>query len=228
MRDLFLATTLNPLELVEKSLMNFFEKVGSFIPALISALFILIVGWIIARMLKWGVQKLLNAINFDGILDKTGINPFLVKGGIKKTGSQLISALFYWVVMLTIWLVFFNTLGLEVVSSLLTDVVKFIPNIIVACLLLVVGMYLAEFVSGIVVATLKGGSYENPEFLGRMAYGAVTFFTVAIALNQLGIGQGIINSAVNIILGAFGIGLALAFGLGGKDWASDMIDKYLR
>ena len=228
MEKVFLFTSISPLELVENSLTNFFEKIAGFAPALIGALFVLIIGWIIAKLLKWAVQKVLKTIGFDGITDKIGINSFLVKGGIKKTSSQLISSLFYWVIMLSVWLMFFDTLGLEVVSNLLTEVVKFIPNILIACLLLVVGMYLAEFVSGIVVGTLKGGDYENPEFLGKIAYGAVTFFTIAMALSQLGIGQDLINSAVNIILGALGVGLALAFGLGGKDWASDMIDKYLR
>ncbi len=217
-----------PLNIIETSLSNFFTTVGEFGPRLISALIILIIGWIVAKLIKWAVMKVLNTIGFDGITEKVGINSFLMKGGIKQTSSGLIATLFYWIIMLSIWLAFFNTLGLEVVSNLLNDVIQFIPNIIVACLLLVVGMYLAEFVSGIVVGTLKAGDYENTDLMGRIAYGAVTFFTVAIALNQLGIGQGIIQSVVNILLGGLGLGLALAFGLGGREWAADMINKHLR
>jgi len=146
-----------------------------------------------------------------------------------KTGaSGIIAKLGYWIVMLTVLILFFNTLGLESVSGLLQDVIKFIPNIIVACILLIVGMYLAEFVSGLVVAALKGGDFDNPNFVGRIAYGAVMFFTVAIVMNQLGIAEDLVNNVVGIILGGLGLATAIAFGLGGRDWAGRVINKYTK
>lgn len=216
------------VDAIKNSLTGTFNTVAEFIPTLISALLILIVGWIIAKLVKWAIAKVLKAVSFDNLADKVGVNSFLKKGGMKQSASGLISTLVYWIIMFTVLVTFFNSLGLDVVSNLLNKVILFIPNIIVACVLLIVGMYLAEFVSGIVVGTLKGGSYENPETIGRIAYGAVTFFTIALALNQLGIGQGIINNVVSIVLGALGIALAISFGLGGKDWAAGMVNKHLK
>ncbi len=213
---------------IQKSLQNTFGKIGDFLPTLISALIILIIGWIIAKIIKWALLKLLRAVKIDNVADRVGINGYLAKGGIRKKSSGLIATLGYWTVMFTVLTMFFNTLGLDVVSNLLTEVISYIPNIIIACLLLIVGMYLAEFVSGLVVGALKGGDFENPEFVGRIAYGAVMFFTIALVLDQLGIGQNIVNTVVTVIMSGAGLAFAIAFGLGGKDWAAGIMNKYLK
>lgn len=214
-------------ELVQSSLTNFFAKVGEYAPTLVGALILLILGYIIAKIVKWGILKLLKAVNFNGLTENVGINDFLRKGNIKKTSSGLVASLFYWIIMFTVLVTFFNNLGLEVVSDLLNKVILFIPNIIVACILLVVGMYLANFVRTIVEAALKNGNVANAEFYGKIARGGVLFFTFAIVLTQLNIGEDIVNTIVQIVLGAFGIALAIAFGFGGRDWAAGVVNKYL-
>jgi len=210
---------------IKSSLVGTFNSIAEFLPTLISALVLLLIGWIIAKIVKGILSRVLNAVNFDSVADKVGVNGFLAKGGMKHRASSLIATLGYWIVMFTTLVTFFNTLGLEVVSDLLTDVIKYIPNIIVGCLLLVVGMYLAEFVSGLVVGALQGGGYNNPELIGRISYGAVMFFAVAIVLEQLGIGGNIINTVVTVIMSGAGLALALAFGLGGREWAGNLINK---
>ncbi len=210
---------------IKNSLVGTFNSIGDFLPTLISALVLLLIGWIIAKIIKGILSRVLKAVNFDSVADRVGVNGFLAKGGMKHRASSLVATLGYWIVMFTTLVTFFNTLGLDVVSDLLTDVIKYIPNIIVGCLLLVVGMYLAEFVSGLVVGALKGGGYENAEFVGRLAYGAVMFFAVAIVLEQLGIGGNIINTVVTVIMSGAGLALALAFGLGGREWAGNLINK---
>lgn len=216
------------LEIIQASLRNFFSSFAAALPRFISALIILIIGWIIAKILKWAILKLLKMINFEGITHRIGINEFLMKGGIKITGSELLARLFYWIIMLGIWTAFFNTLGLDVVSGLLTRILLYIPNVIVAAILIVVGMYLAEFVSGLVVVTLRSGEVENADFFGRLTNGIVLFFVIALVLHQLGIANDLIETVVGIILGAAGLALALAFGLGGRDWAAGVIDRHLK
>ena len=219
---------MNAWDIIKDSLGEFFNTFAAALPRLVSGIILLIIGWIIAKIIKWGVLKLLRLIQFDNITERIGINTFLAKGGIKSSGTTLIANLFYWIIMLSIWMAFFNALGLEVVSDLLNRVILFIPNIIVACLLIVVGMYLAEFVSGIVVATLKSGGFEGAEVVGRFANILVMFFVVAIVLHQLGIGQEIIETIVAIVLGSLGLALALAFGLGGKKWAASLLNRYFK
>ncbi len=217
------------LETIKASLTGTFDSIATFIPVLIGALIILLIGWIIAKIIKGVLSRVLKAVKFDDLADKVGINGFLAKGGMKHRASSLVATLFYWIVMFTTLVMFFNALGLEVVSDLLSDVIKYIPNIIVGCILLVVGMYLAEFVSGLVVGALKGGgSGHNAEFIGRLSYGAVMFFAITIVLEQLGIGGNIINTVVTVVMSGAGLALALAFGLGGREWASGIIQKYLK
>ena len=215
------------LKIVEQSLSNFFDSAASFLPTLIGALVILIIGWIIAKIIKWTVLKLLKTVGFDNLTNRIGINTYLSKGGIQKSSSELIAALVYWIIMLSILTAFFNTLGLEVVSNLLSSVILFLPKVIVACVLLVVGMYLAEFVSGLVVGALKSGDVANAELFGNIANGVIMFFVFSFVLHELGIGKEIIETVVGIVLGALGLALSLSFGLGGREWAANTIHKYL-
>jgi len=219
---------MNALDIIQDSLGEFFNSFAAALPRLVSGVILLVIGWIIAKIIKWGVLKLLRLIKFDNITERVGINSFLSKGGLKSTGSSLLANLFYWIIMLSIWMAFFNALGLEVVSDLLNRVILFIPNIIVACVLIVVGMYLAEFVSGLVVAGLKSVEFEGAEAVGRAANILVMFFVVAIVLHQLGIGKEIIETIVTIVLGAMGLALAISFGLGGKKFASEVLDRYVK
>jgi hypothetical protein len=215
------------IETLKNSLSGTFDTIASFIPNLIGALILLFIGWLIARAIKWALYKILKTIKFDNLADSAGVNGFLSKGGLKSDASTIISKLGYWTVMFLVLVTFFNALGLEVVSNLLQDVIYYIPNVIVACILLIVGMYLAKFVRGLVIGMLNTGEFKNSEFVGRLVYGAVMFFTIAIVFNQLGIAEQLVNNVVSIVLGGLGIALAIAFGLGGKKWAAGVIDRNL-
>ena len=206
------------------SLSGTFNTFASFIPKLFGALIILLIGWLIARAIRFALSKVLKAVKFDDLTEKVGINGHLANAGLKARGSDLIAKLGYWIVMFTVLVMFFNSLGLEVVSNLLNDVIKFIPNIIVGCILLVVGMYLAQFVQGLAEGALKAGGFSNPGLVGKIAYGAIMFLTVTLVLNQLHIGDGILDKIIGIVLGALGLGLSIAFGLGGQDWARKTIN----
>lgn len=213
------------LDAIKASLTNTFNTVGEFLPKLFSALIILLVGYIIAKIIKWAAYKLLKTVKFDSLADKVGVNSFLAKGGLKTRASGLMAKLVYWIIMFTTLTLFFDALGLEMVTDLLKTVIAYIPNILISCVLLIVGMYLAEFVSGIAVAALKGGDFTNPELVGRIIYFAVMFFVVAIVLDQLGIGQNIIQTIVTAITGGAGLAFAIAFGWGGKDKAKQIIES---
>lgn len=217
---------MDAIAIVQQALINFFNTAAAFMPKLIGALIILIIGWILAKIVKWAAARILKAVRFDALTDRLGINSFLKKGGMTQSSAGVLSSLVYWVIMLAVLNVFFNSLGLEVVSNLLNDVILYIPNILVGCLLLVVGMYLAEFVSGLVVGALRGAGFENAELMGNITNYAIMFFVVSIVLTQLGIAEDIIETIVGIVLGALGLALSLAFGLGGREWAAKVLDKY--
>lgn len=219
---------INIIEAIQASLTQAFGNIGSFASKLLGALLILLIGWIIAKIIKWAAYKLLKIVKFDTLADKVGVNSYLQKGGIKRTSSGLIATLVYWIVMFTTLTLFFDAMDLTVVTDLLKSVINYIPNVLVACILLIIGMYLAEFVSGLAVAALRTGDFESPELIGRIAYAAVMFFVIAIVLDQLGIGSNIVNTVVTVVTSGIGLALAIAFGLGGKDWAADVINRNFR
>lgn len=209
---------------IKESLGSTFDGFAAFIPKLFGALVILLIGWLIARAIKFALSKVLKAVNFDALTEKVGINGYMAKAGMKARGSDLIAKLGYWIVMLTVLIMFFNSLGLEAVSGLLNDAVQFIPNIIVACILLVVGMYIAQFAQGLAVGALKAGGFDKADLVGKIAYGSIMFLIVTMVLNQLHIGDGIIDKVISIVLGALGLGLSIAFGLGAQDWVKKTIN----
>ena len=104
------------------------DTIGNFLPSLIGALIILFIGWIIAKVIKGILTKVLKVIKFDDIADKVGINGMLAKGGLKAKSSTLVATLFYWIIMFTTLVMFFDKLGLQVVSELLSDVIKYLDS----------------------------------------------------------------------------------------------------
>ena len=201
------------------------ESIGVFVPKLLGALFIWIIGGFIAKAIRWEAEKILKTVKFNDVADKIGLSEKLKAGGVKSSASGLLTKMVYWMIMFIVYMLAFNALGLEVVSDLLTSVVQFIPKIIIACILLIVGMFLADFVKDMVKATLKSGSFDNPNLVANIAYYAVMFVAVSMAINTVGIGGDIINTIVTAVFGALSLGLAIAFGLGGRDAAARTINK---
>jgi len=202
------------MDSIQNAFSNMVGTIGDKLPGFISAIIMLLIFWIVARMIRWALTKVLRAVKFDNIADQVGINGYIAKAGLKSRASDWIAKLGYWIVMFT---------GLLVI--------QFIPNIIIACLLLIVGMYLAKFVQGLVVAALKTGGFTRPDLVGNIAYGAIMFLAVALVLNQLQIGNGIIDKVVTSVVGGLGLGAALAFGLsfglGNSDRARDAVDSLM-
>ena len=118
------------------------QQMAAFLPSLIGALFILIIGWIIAKIFRSVIVKLLKLIRFNVVTEKAKVDKFLADGGIKRSTIEIIGSLFYWLIMLIVILTAFNSLGLSAASALFNQVFLFIPNIIVAILVLILGLFL--------------------------------------------------------------------------------------
>jgi hypothetical protein len=205
---------------------TFMQQIAGFLPSLIGALLILIIGWIIAKIFRTIVIKLLKLIRFNVVTEKAKVDQFLADGGVKKSTIEIIGSLFYWLIMLIVLLTAFNSLGLSAASTLFNQVFLFIPNIIVAVLVLILGLFLANFISQALVTYLKNIEIENAETIGRLTNYAIIVFVVSISLTQLSIGEELISNAFLIVFGALCLAMALAFGIGGKEWAAGIINKY--
>ena len=207
---------------------TFFQQLASFLPSLIGALLILIVGWIVAKIFRSVSVKLLKLIKFNVVTEKAKVDQFLADGGVKKSAIEIIGSLFYWLIMLIVLLTAFNSLGLSAASDLFNQVFLFIPNIIVAVLVLILGLFVANLISQAVVTYLKNIEIDNAEVMGRLTNYAIIVFVVSLSLTQLNIGKELISNFLLIVFGALCLALALAFGIGGKEWAAGVINKYFK
>ncbi len=200
-------------------------KILAYLPILLGALIILIVGWIVAKLIRRGIDLLLKAVRFDVMANKTGITEVLRKGDLNITASQVVSGLVYWLIIIMVLVMTVDALGLPKASDILASVFAYVPKVIVALLVLVVAMFLAGFVSGIVRTACGNANLPNPEMIAGISRWAIIIFAATIAMEQLGIAPLLVGTAFNIILGGVVLALALAFGLGGKDAAAKYLEE---
>lgn len=201
--------------------------IGEFLPRVLLALAILIVGWLLAKALRFAVVKTLRAINFSVVTEKAGIDKFLQQGGGQIGTTEVLGLLAYWLVVLAALMIAFNSVGLSYVTDLLGRVVLFVPKVMVAVLIVAFGAYFARFVGSAVTTYGRNVGVGEAKALGRIAHYAIMIFVVLIALDQLGLGD-IIRQTFLIIVAAIALGLALAFGLGGQKRAAELIERWTR
>lgn len=202
-------------------------QVGNFLISVLLVLVILLIGWLIAKLIKAIVTKVLRTIKLDELSDRIELDKVLEKGGVTYSLSELIGVIFYWVGILVTFVVAINAVGLTVAADLLNRIVLYVPNIIAAIFILVLGMFVATLLSNIVKTAANNAGLSQAKLLGRLVEVAVIIFAIAITLEQLGIGAKIIELTVSIILASLGLGLALAFGLGCRDMAEKYVSELI-
>lgn len=216
------------LDIFVASLTEFWTDFVVFMPQLLAALVILLLGWVLAKLLRAGMLRLLRILQFHRLAEKSGLEAFLEQGNVNITLSRLISDIVYWLVLLIVIVSVSHSLGLEVVARLFTRVINYVPNILAAILVLVFGALIARFVNRLLFAYLNRLGVGNALTLSTIAEYAVQVFVIFVALEQLQIGTALLISAFQIGFGAVALGLAIAFGLGGKERASEIIARMSR
>ena len=200
-------------------------KILAYLPVLLGALIILIVGWIIAKAIRRLIDMVLKAIRFDALADKAGITAILKKGDLKITAREVISGLVYWLVIIMVLVMVVNALGLPKASDVLTTLFAYVPNVIAALFVMIVALFLASFLSGIVRTAAGNANLPKPEIFAGVSRWAIIIFAATIALEELGIAPLLVTTTFNIILGGVCLALALAFGIGGKDAAARYLEE---
>jgi hypothetical protein len=204
----------------------FFVHVVDVLPRLIFAIVVAIAGWLIAKAVRFAISKGLRAMNFHVLTERAGVDAFLRDGGVRVDTTDIIALLFYWLVILAALVIAFNSLDLAYITDLLTRIVLFVPRVLVAVLVLAFGAYFARFVDNAITAYCRNVHIQDAELLGRLARYAIVTFVVLIALDQLNIGGDIVRQTFLIVLAGIVFALALAFGLGGKDWAAELLERW--
>ena len=211
--------------LIAEPIRQMLTRIMAYLPVLLGALIILIVGWIVAKAIRRLVDWLLKVVRFDVMADKAGISEVIRKGDLKISAGEVVSKLVYWLIMIMVLVMTVDALGLPKTSDVLASLFAYIPRVIAALLVLVVAMFLASFVSGIVSTAAGNAKMPKPELIAGISRWAIIIFAATIALVELGIAPLLVTTTFNIILGGIVLALALAFGLGGKDAAARYLEE---
>lgn len=203
------------------------DGIGRFLVNVLLVVIILIIGWVLSKVIKALVTKLLRAVKIDELSDRIELDSMLAKGGIQYSLSELIGVVVYWLTILITFVVAINAVGLTIAADLLNRIVFYIPNVIAAIFILIAGMFLGSLLKNIVKAAASNSGIAQANLLGKIVEIVIMVFAVAIALEQLSIAPTIIQMTISIILGSFGLGFALAFGLGCKDIVAKSVSEFL-
>lgn len=214
------------IDLTLDSLRALLYQIGAFLPRLGMALVVLVVGWLLAKGLRFSVVKFLRAINFHVLTERAGVDGFLQQGGTRKDTTDLFGMIVYVLVVLASLIVASNSLGLVQVTDLLVKVLLFVPRLLVALLVVVFGSYFARFAGNSVNSYCRAADIADGEVLGRLMQYGVMVFVVLLAIDHLDIGGGLIQQTFLILLGGVVVALALSFGLGGRDRAAALLERW--
>lgn len=202
------------------------QQIGAFMPRLLLALGVLLVGWLIAKAFRFSVVKAMRALNFHVLTERAGVDNFLQQGGTDKDTVDVFGMIGYALVILASLIVAFNSLGLTQVTDLLGRVMLFVPRLLVALLVVIFGSYFARFAGNAVKSYCRGAEISDADLLGRLMQYGVMVFVILLAVDHLDIGGGLIQKTFLILLGGVVIALALSFGLGGRDRAAALLDRW--
>jgi hypothetical protein len=205
---------------------EFLHQIAALLPRLALALAVVVAGWLFAKAVRFAVEKALRAVNFNVLTERAGTDHFLQQGGLQGDTTTLFGLFAYWLVILAALIIAFNGLGLTYITDLLQRVVLFAPKVLVAMLIVIFGSYFARFVGGAVTTYCNEDRIPDADLLGKIAQYLIMTFVIMIALSQVEVGGDIVQRTFLVILAGIVLALALAFGLGGREWAASLLERW--
>lgn len=196
------------------------------VPRLIGFTMILIAGWIVAALIEKAVVTVLRAMHFNGFAERAGMAGFLQKSNVDSDAAGTIGVIARWFVRLIALVVAFDALGLVAVSDILRQLLMWLPNLVVALVVLGVGGLAANASGKLVQGAAAKGGLARPALLASVARYAVWTCAVMVAINQLGIATTLINILLMAVAGAVALALGLSFGLGGRETAATIVRQW--
>lgn len=199
------------------------------IPKIVGFLIILGIGWMLAAVAAGAAAAILRRVRFNDMAHRSGLADVVESTGVDTDAIGFVALSTKWFIRLIALVVAFDALGLPAVSDTLRQLLLWLPNVIVALVILVIGGLAANAIRGIVRASSASAELGNPGVLASLAYGAVWAFATLIAIYQVGIASELVATLFTALVAALALAVGLAFGLGGRDTAGELIhDLYLR
>jgi hypothetical protein len=212
-------------ESIRASLAGAVNTVVAALPRLIGFALVLVVGWLVSSLLARGVTALLHAIRFNDLARRSGFADFVQKMGLRQDASSVLAGVVKWFVRLIALVVAFDLLGLPAVSVVLQQLLLWLPNLVVALVVLVVGGLAARALGQLVRGSAAEAGLGDPDVLAAVTRVTVWAFVLIAAASQLGIATTVIDTLLVGVVGAVSLAAGLAFGLGGRDKAAQILDR---
>jgi small-conductance mechanosensitive channel len=212
-------------DVVIASLQNLWNIFVSFIPELVVAFLVIVIGWAIAAALGRVVAQIIHALRIDQLLEKLGFRGPVERAGLRLDSGHFLGQLVKWFLILVFVLAAANILGLSEVAGFLQEVIFYIPNVVVAALILLVAAGFASFLQRLIRASVDAAGMMNAGFLGSLAKWAILILAFLAALDQLGVARAFITTLLQGFVAMLAIAGGLAFGLGGQGAAKDFVAK---
>ncbi len=200
------------------------EQLLSVLPSFGAAVAILIAGYLVAQLIERWTDSILKRLNFNKMAEAGGISEAMGRTGTRLDPIHAVGKLLFWLVMLVVILLASSALGLESIREMFGTMLSFIPTLIAAIVIVILGMIVGEFVRALVLAS--AGKVEGVPTLARAAKAAVVIIAVFMAVQQLGVADELVTAAFTLILGAIGLAVGLAFGLGNRDLAGEITRRW--
>ena len=213
------------LSLILEPLQEVYLNFKAFLPNLLAMLVILIMGILLARILRAILVRFLKAINFDSWSDRMGVTTLLRKGDLWSKPSLALGAIFFWIQIIVVLMAGMSALRISAIDQLVAQFFMYLPRAFSAVLILIVGYVLAGFLSRAVLIAAVNSGYHYAKLLAEAIRLLLTVLIMAMVLEQLQVAPSIVLAAFSIIFGGIVAALAISFGVGGIDAAKRMIER---
>jgi len=209
-----------------QSLVALGESFMSALPNILGALFLLLLGWLIAKITSYIVRRSLKAIGFDKLSKKLNLDEIIGESKIAIFPSQIVGKFVYWVIILLFFVTASDTLGWAVVSNSISDLLSYLPQLFSAIVVFVIGFYIATFVKKGLQGILNTLAVASARIISGLAFYFIVVIISLAALNQAGIDTGVLTSNVTVIVGGVVLAFAVSFGIGSRDILTNILSSF--
>jgi hypothetical protein len=210
---------------VSDSWTTIWDRFVNFLPNIIGALIILVVGWIVGVIVSMIIDRLFRIIGLQTVFEKAKIEDLLKKGNIQKDTTTLLASVAKWIVYLVAFIAAANILQLPSIASFLDKILAYIPQVVAGGAILLLGLVLAHFLSNVVKGTMLAADFASSEAVSTIVRYSIIIFTFLAVLSQLGVAENLIGTFFIGLVAFLAIAGGLAFGLGGQGVAKEILEK---
>ncbi len=207
-------------------LVNLYDNFIEVLPNILGAIILFIVGWIVAKIAARIIKKVCKAIGLDTLAEHLNKIDIVSQSNIKVVPSKILSKVFYYIILLIFTIAATEVLGMEEVSALVSSLLSYIPRIIAALLLMVIGIVIADFLKNIIITTTESLGIPSAKIIGLFVFYFVLLMTVVTALKQLGIDTEFIQSNLTVIIGGLVFAFALGYGLASREMMANFLASF--